>query len=217
MPNMTAVGTKKKLEDILTCCLCYELYNTTEKVPKALPCLHTFCAPCLDKHMQTADENGEEYKCPMCKGKFVLPHQGACDLPTNFIAFDLLELKILQETSSKERNKQGYPMCDIHTDKQSMFVCMDCCVGLCAQCIKSLSKGAHREHTLEEIETVFIVQKVSQDDFKEHVDALDKYITETHEEFKNHLQNQQIDMCRKVNKNAELTMKNLSASIRRNK
>ena len=31
-------ATTKSLEDILTCCLCFELYNATEKVPTALLC-----------------------------------------------------------------------------------------------------------------------------------------------------------------------------------
>ena len=209
--------TKKKLEDILTCCLCFELYNTTDKVPKALPCQHTFCAPCLDKYIQTADENGQEYKCPMCKGMFVLPHQGACHLPTNSSAFDLLELKLLQETSIEERNKQQYPVCDIHPDKQSMFACMDCFVGLCGGCIKELSMGVHNLHTLEEIETLFTEQNVSLDEFKEHTDALDRHITETHNEFKNHLRTKQKHLCREVDKNAELLIKHSSISNRRNK
>ena len=212
-----ASTTKKKLEDILTCCLCFELYNTREKVPKALPCQHTFCAPCLDEHMQTADKNREEYKCSTCKGKLAFPHQVVSDLPTNFTVFGLLELKLLQKTSSEERNKQEFPMCDIHTDKQSMFACMDCFVGLCGGCIKTLSKGVHNLHKLEEIETVFTKQKVSLDEFKEHTDALDRHIAETHNEFKNHLRTEQKHLCREVNKNAELLIKHLNISNHRNK
>ena len=215
---MAATNTaKRKLEDILTCCLCFELYNSTQKVPKALPCQHTFCAPCLDKYMETADEHGEEYKCPMCKGKFVLPHQGACDLPTNFVAFDLLELHALQETSSKERNKEEYPKCDIHTDKQSMCVCMDCIVRLCAQCMKSLSKDGRCEHTLEKIETVFTEKTLSPDELKEHIDELDRHITSTHKRFKSQLQNKHHHLCQEVDKNAKLAIKQMYGSIRQNK
>ena len=207
-------GVCRDREDMLTCCLCFELYNTTQQVPKALPCQHTFCVPCLDKCIQTADDIGQEHKCPICKGMFVLPHQGACDLPTNFTVMDMLELNVLEEISSKERNssEQEHPMCDIHIDKRSMFVCVDCIAGLCAECIITLSKGAHREHTLQEIETVFTEQKLSLDDFKANIDALDIHITNTHKIFKNRLQNKHNYLCKKVDKNAKIAIKHLSSS-----
>ena len=201
---MANASTKKRLEDILTCCLCFELYNTTQKVPKALPCQHTFCAPCLAKYMQTADENGQEYKCPMCKEKFAFPCRvrGVSDLRTNFSVMDMLELKI-----SGEKNNDKYPRCDLHLGKQSMFVCMDCFVGLCAECLKFLSKGAHCEHTIEERETVMTDTTLIQgflDDQNEHMDTLERHITETHERLTTILQMKQKDLMMEVDNNAEL-------------
>ena len=189
------------------CCLCFELYNTTQKVPKALPCQHTFCAPCLDKYMQTADENGQEYKCPMCKEKFASPClvRGVSDLRTNFSVMDMLELKI-----SGEKNNNEYPRCDLHLGKQSMFLCMDCFVGLCAECLKFLSKGAHCEHTIEETETVMTDTTLMQgflDDQNEHMDTLERHIAETHERLMTILQMKQKDLMMEVDNNAELAHK----------
>ena len=192
---MAADGIKKRLKHILTCCLCCECYSTSVKVPKALPCLHTFCAPCLDTYCQTADENCQEHKCPICKISFEIPPGGACDLPTNFLAQDIIELNLFQKQSSDKRSKLWKnPKCKQHQNKESMFVCMDCCIGLCAECITSLSKGVHCQHTIEETGKCLADLQVKVDTLDERCKALPAVITKTHEELKTNLLAKQKDL-----------------------
>ena len=201
---MAAAGTKKQLKDILTCCLCCELYTTQAKVPKALPCLHTFCATCLDMCCQKADENCQEHTCPVCKTNFEIPPGGACDLPTNYLAQDIIELNLFHEQSSDKRSKLcEYPKCKQHQNKESVFICMDCCIGLCAECIKSLSNGAHCQHTIEQTGTVLADLQVEVDTLEERCNVLPAAITKTHEELKTNLLAKQKDLCKQLTKNAK--------------
>ena len=39
-------------EQFLRCHICREKYDQTDKMPKSLPCNHTFCLPCLTQVRQ---------------------------------------------------------------------------------------------------------------------------------------------------------------------
>ena len=153
---MASASTSRQLEDILTCCLCFELYDIKAKVPKALPCQHTFCAPCLDRCLPAADEKSQLHRCPKCKASFVIPLRGAVDLPTNFSVQDMLQSNLhkgkpeLNANDSKDSENKPL-ICEEHPNRQIMMVCMPCEVGLCTECMKSLTKSQHREHGLEDV------------------------------------------------------------------
>ena len=161
---MAATSTSRQLEDILTCCLCLEFYDTTVKVPKALPCLHTFCVSCIDECSRAADENGQQLSCPKCKTRFVIPQRGAIDLPTNFSVQDMLQLNLhktevygegkSQGRISNSKDTENMPLtCNEHPSKHIMMVCLVCEVGLCTECImKSLHGNIHGTHMLNDID-----------------------------------------------------------------
>ena len=86
------------------------------------------------------------------------------DLKTNFSVQDMLELnlhegKALQEGTSKRGSSNDSDAenviltCNVHPFKSIMMVCISCEVGLCTECMKSLTKSQHREHRLEDIDT----------------------------------------------------------------
>ena len=178
-------AASRNLEDILTCCLCFELYDTTVNIPKGLPCLHTFCAPCLDKFAQRAHENRQNPKCPQCNVEFSLPQGGAGKLPTNFSTQDMVELNQLRGISRRvatrvKTNKveigkyKTHATCKKHPGKPAIMVCVQCEVGLCTECINSLSKHKHKKHTLEDINTYLHDFKKTIDDLKERSNDLPK-------------------------------------------
>ena len=56
------------LKENLTCSMCFELFDHEERIPKALPCLHTFCLGCLDIYVKKNIE--ENHLFPLCQAKF---------------------------------------------------------------------------------------------------------------------------------------------------
>jgi hypothetical protein len=61
----TSTSVDKTVDDLLTCTICLE----TLKVPKYLPCLHTFCETCIHTYI-TSSEKGDKstgFKCPICR------------------------------------------------------------------------------------------------------------------------------------------------------
>ena len=173
---MATASANRKLEDIITCCLCFEKYDTIAILPKALPCLHTFYAPCLDKHIRAVDENGQEPRCPKCQREFSIPKGGATGLPTNFSVQDMIDLNLHekqpQNTLSKSREDPKHSLCKEHIDRHVIMVCMDCETGLCIDCMKTLNKSKHKEHTLEDFETYLSKYEEAIKELKAHSDEL---------------------------------------------
>ena len=64
------------MEDWRTHCgICLDLYDE----PRALPCLHSFCTPCLK-----GLANSNQTRCPECRKEFTLPNGNVEELPMNF-------------------------------------------------------------------------------------------------------------------------------------
>ena len=156
--EMASSSLNRKLDDIITCCLCFEQYNTAVNTPKGLPCQHTFCAPCLNNHIRAANENGQKPKCPKCKAGFHVPRGGARDMPTIFSVQDIIDLNLHQEMPPHDSveisaRKLEQSSCKSHINRHIIAVCVECELGLCIDCMKSLNKSAHNKHTLDDIET----------------------------------------------------------------
>ena len=53
------------------CSVCFQKFNT----PRILPCSHTFCQTCLDKHIKSSQEKtkGLGFSCPLCRDFITAP------------------------------------------------------------------------------------------------------------------------------------------------
>ena len=83
------------------CPLCLE----TVKDPKTLPCLHSFCLRCIDKHARYARRKLETtIKCPVCQACFQIPEGGTFgSLPTSFHLNRLVDLLALRNGSHESQ------------------------------------------------------------------------------------------------------------------
>lgn len=68
----------------LTCGLCRRRYVD----PAVLPCLHTFCRPCLDDYIPAESLS---VACPGCRQQSILPEEGVAGLQSNFFVLNLID------------------------------------------------------------------------------------------------------------------------------
>ena len=85
---MATGGFSEEVADVAECSVCTERFNDTDRIPKSLPCLHTFCIVCLDGYCKAKLEN--TISCPTCRNKCPVPREGVGKLPTNFMLLKLL-------------------------------------------------------------------------------------------------------------------------------
>ena len=159
------------LKDNLSCPLCYDIFDHCEKIPKALPCVHTFCLQCLDTYVQKKLDG--QYSCPVCQSTFPVPSDGAKVLPTNTALKNMIDL--LQSQTDSTMEQPAKPVCSQHGNKEYLFICQACRVGLCTFCITQLKHGPHCGHDLE--------------DFSKAVDDLRKDAQDRCQELKRCLKN----------------------------
>ena len=109
------------------CPLCLE----TVKDPKTLPCLHSFCLRCIDKHARYARRKLETtIKCPVCQACFQIPEGDTFgSLPTSFHLNRLVDLLALRDGSEEaqrcnscEENNTATCYCFVCQN----FLCKDC-------------------------------------------------------------------------------------------
>ncbi|XP_076077946.1 E3 ubiquitin-protein ligase TRIM45-like [Mytilus galloprovincialis] len=105
---------KESYGDLLTCTICLETF----KVPKYLPCLHTFCETCIHTYVVSSvkEDKPETFKCPICRRPVRIEEcQGkantwAKQLPGNHFVVSLidqreLKLAVKQCNACERKNK----------------------------------------------------------------------------------------------------------------
>ncbi|KAI8512716.1 hypothetical protein Bbelb_093550 [Branchiostoma belcheri] len=113
-------------DKFLTCAVCQEIYTD----PRVLPCLHTFCAKCLEKWRK-----GEsQFICPTCRQQVRLRRTGVRSLPPYFFMNSLLDFRALHKSEEAHTKCQ---MCK--SDNKVEGRCADCSLLLCKNCITAHS------------------------------------------------------------------------------
>ena len=126
-PSSSSSPGLLKLEEQLTCPVCFDLYTN----PKTLPCLHSFCEACIERFPQ--DKEGETYylSCPTCRHRTELPGGGAGAFP---VAFTLNNLKEVHSLLKKVSDPQQVT-CDNCTTANATGYCKDCSKFFCQKCM----------------------------------------------------------------------------------
>ncbi|XP_068675463.1 E3 ubiquitin-protein ligase TRIM71-like [Montipora foliosa] len=131
------------------CPLCIE----TVKNPKTLPCLHSFCLECLDRHANFARRQLKAtIKCPVCQTSFQIPETDTFEnLPSSFHLNRLVDALALEDGSVQSQRCNN---CDENnTATCYCFVCQDF---LCASCFEAhqrlkASRG-HRNVSIDKLQ-----------------------------------------------------------------
>ena len=105
----------------LECSLCSQSYSS----PRTLPCLHSFCESCLEKHQQ--DVCGAELTCPIVFCQQTAGRTAPRDLSKNV----WLETRI-QLDAKLEVLKGNCGVCD--EGRCTEMFCSDCGIAMCGDC-----------------------------------------------------------------------------------
>ena len=131
------------------CPVCLE----TLKQPKTLPCLHSFCLPCLDRQVDFARRRLEStIKCPVCLTPFEIPEGNTfAGLPTSFHLNRLVDILALGDESSEA---QKCTSCE--GKNAATCYCFDCHDFYCGDCLPVHNRIAtlrgHRNVVIENIQ-----------------------------------------------------------------
>ncbi|XP_041360361.1 tripartite motif-containing protein 2-like [Gigantopelta aegis] len=124
--------------ELLSCGICLERY----KVPKVLPCLHTFCQKCLNNYIPPESLS---LTCPICRQQSIVPLQGVIALQTNFFITNLMD--VLSQPSC-------CMMCDKEENKP-VSKCLDCEEYLCEGCVLTHSNmDSDKLHTVVSLDAL---------------------------------------------------------------
>jgi Ca2+-binding EF-hand superfamily protein len=79
------MNSNANLDDLLTCQICFELYDTTIRIPKQLPCQHVYCLVCLNSLL-----NNQQIQCPNDRQFFAIDSLNS--VPNSRIILNLLDV-----------------------------------------------------------------------------------------------------------------------------
>lgn len=88
MNDKAALGNEID-EQLLSCPICFEKYNTDENSPKLLSCFHSFCSQCLKNMAHSATT----IVCPICRQTTTLGRRGDIgSLRNNLMTLNLMDI-----------------------------------------------------------------------------------------------------------------------------
>lgn len=115
---MAIVRNAREIYD-LDCVLCEENFKT----PKVLPCLHTFCLPCLEQIIRVPERS---LSCPICNVEMNIPANGLSAIADNTFATNMLNILAVQNPTT----------CTNCEDREwANSRCLDCVENLCSGCV----------------------------------------------------------------------------------
>ena len=139
----------RNLKKEAECPLCLETVND----PKTLPCLHSFCLLCLDKHAGYARRQLQTtIKCPVCLACFQIPEGDTFGgLPTSFHLNRLVDLLALRDGSAEA---QICSSCE--ENNTATCYCFVCQNFLCSACFEAHQRlkatRGHRNVLIENLQ-----------------------------------------------------------------
>ena len=114
------------LREEVSCPVCSDLI----KDPRHLPCLHSFCLPCL-KHWHQTSGGQYAFRCPKCQALSRMPASGDLkDLPTSFYLNSMIDVLAIKECSETQVTCGN---CEKKSSEASY--CLQCCMFYCEQCL----------------------------------------------------------------------------------
>ena len=147
MATKSSFEALKKLEEQLTCPICFEQFTN----PKILPCFHSFCLHCLKGVAPELVEGNLCLPCPTCRSPCPNPDKGLASLPPSFVMNNLSEVYCVMKKVSGDQQAS----CDNCDKTNANCYCKQCGKFFCAECLHHHDKwkpnAGHQTLSLEEV------------------------------------------------------------------
>ena len=134
----TEVMESTLTSELLQCAICLgELDNAY-----ALPCLHSFCSPCLQGHISVSLKRVSKtlklkrFPCPTCRVWINSPVRGVADFPKDFRVVKMKDALREWKRKGSHHRIVTCEMCEQDCDSPVEHYCADCQKHLCSQCIR---------------------------------------------------------------------------------
>ena len=132
---------EERFEDtFLKCLICRESYDDAEKLPKMLPCHHTFCLDCLQQMFRVEGEFRQtltsafrnmpvavKISCPTCREGIIVSTNDIKKLPNDHTVLELVSF-------IKQIGKAKVAYCSRHQLQPLNFFCEPCMAPVCCDC-----------------------------------------------------------------------------------
>ena len=153
--NMDVRELFRNLKKEAECPLCLETVNE----PKTLPCLHSFCLLCLDKHAAYARRQLQTtIKCPVCLTCFPIPEGDTFGgLPASFHLNRLVDVLALGDQTPQS---QACSSCE--ENNTATCYCFDCSDFFCNACAK-----VHNQMKISRHHRSVLIQNLKTQDIEE--------------------------------------------------
>ena len=117
MPKANVYDLISEIEDMCECSICCDKYNDIRRIPRVLPCQHTFCTNCLSKQCRR-----QRLKCPLCNQEHSIKNGEVDTLPKDYTRNDLNGLLKKNILDIYAKNAKITTMYSIFA-KRAMFKC----------------------------------------------------------------------------------------------
>ncbi|XP_062619400.1 probable E3 ubiquitin-protein ligase MID2 [Saccostrea cucullata] len=125
------------IDEITVCSICFEKF----KIPRYLPCMHSFCHGCLSSYILTACKATESrlgFNCPLCRT--FIPCIGETNTPETWAEL-FPENDILEKLSVKPEITFCQACLRENEQENATDFCLYCVERLCKICTKSHRRG----------------------------------------------------------------------------
>ncbi|CAG2233487.1 unnamed protein product [Mytilus edulis] len=117
-----AVDIEELKKQFLECPICNELFNDTDRHPRVLPCLHSYCYTCLKTLIEQS-----KYTCPLCKSDFFVQNISVDSFSKDNTRRDLLDFV-------RAGDNKSVIQCDECENEKAISRCKDCFRFICKSC-----------------------------------------------------------------------------------
>ncbi|XP_063416026.1 E3 ubiquitin-protein ligase TRIM45-like [Mytilus trossulus] len=131
---MALSKAKADKEDLFNCSICSEAITQ----PKILPCMHSFCKPCIHEHISNMGRNKNskltQFTCPVCRS-VVKPKNPESPVDEWSSALQDNHILDIMISTIKGDKQQDCKVCEQHQQKSTAkFWCKGCEKTLCEKC-----------------------------------------------------------------------------------
>ena len=148
-----AESNRFKVEDHLTCSVCFGLFED----PRVLPCLHSFCHCCIVKLIRNGESN--ILNCPRCQLAVKVDENTIHNLPLNFFINNLLATKVFCDSCDSEDTAERR--------------CNECGINLCQFCVEFHKRSRLLNHhellTMDQLKSKKIAENIRCSEHKEEI------------------------------------------------